>query len=161
MDVLRLIVSFIGPKQYRFIALINLSFHAAYIQAFPKDTETKLDASTVELAKVCWDELKLRTTNQQWQLSYSAARFGCLPAMQLLQSVGCFWNESTCAYAAENGHLHILQYIRENGCPWDTWTCIYAAENEHLHVFQYALENDCPQDRWWWVHNPQKLFDRR
>ena len=48
VDVLRLVVSFIGPKHYRFIAVISQSFYTAYAQEFPNDTETELNASTVE-----------------------------------------------------------------------------------------------------------------
>ena len=44
MDIFRLMVSFVGAKHYLFIALISQSFHVAYKQAFPKDTETKLNA---------------------------------------------------------------------------------------------------------------------
>ena len=62
MDIFRLVVSFVGAKHYLFIALISQSFHAAYKQAFPKDTETKLNASTAEYAKICCEDLKHLST---------------------------------------------------------------------------------------------------
>ena len=61
LDLLRLVVSFL-PKHYRFIAVISKSFHAAYIQEFPKDTGTILNAYNVEIAKICWEELKRPST---------------------------------------------------------------------------------------------------
>ena len=61
LDLLRLVVSFI-PKHYRFIAVISKRFHAAYIQEFPMDTETMLNAYNVEIAKICWEELKRPST---------------------------------------------------------------------------------------------------
>ena len=93
VDVLRLVVSFIGPKQYRFIAVISQSFHEAYVREFPNDTATFLNASTVAYTKICWEELKCPSARQQYQLSASAAFFGSLPAMQYLRSVDCDWNE--------------------------------------------------------------------
>ena len=143
-DVLRLVVSFIGSKYYRFIAVISQSFHTAYTQEFPKDKETELNASTVEYAKICWEDSKNLTTEQHCELSSSAAFFGSLPAMQYLRSVRCEWDEQTCSHAAENGHLNVLKYARENGCPWDETTCAGAAGNGHLNVLKYARENDCP-----------------
>ena len=64
VDVLRLVVSFVGRKQYRFIATISQSFHAAYVQEFPKDKKTVLNASTIEFAKICWEDLKRPSTRQ-------------------------------------------------------------------------------------------------
>ena len=146
MDILRLVVSFIGPKHYRFMAVISQSFHAAYKQEFPKDKTTKLSASNVECAKICWEEMKMLSTNQQYQMSSSAAAFGSVPAMQYLRSVHCKWDERTCALAAKNGHLNVLQWCRDNGCPWNKQTCTFAAENGHLDIFQYARENGCLWD---------------
>ena len=149
VDILRLVVSFIGPKNYQFIAVISKNFHAAYQQEFPMDsTTTKLNASTIEFAKICWEELKHPLPRQQYRLTDSAARFGSLPAMQYLRSVGCRWDQWTCSNAAQNGHLHILQYAREKGCPWNEWTCAYAASNGHLHILQWLRENGCPWDKY-------------
>ena len=135
MDVLRLVVSFVGPRHYRFIAGISQRFHAAYIEEFPDDTETELNASTVEYAEMCWEALEHPSPRRhQLALSYSAATHGCLPAMQYLRSVFCLWDEMTCAYAAKKGHLNILRYARDRGCPWDERTCSYATGNGHLNI---------------------------
>ena len=146
-DVLRLVVSFL-PKHYRFIAVICKGFHAAYMNEFPKDTETNFNASTAEYAKIYWEELKPPSKWAQFVLSSLAAKNGSEPAMQYFRSVGCKWNERTCAKAAENGHLNTLQYARENGCPWNKYTCARAALNGHLEILQYARENNCPWDKW-------------
>ena len=152
VDVLRWVISFIGPKQYRFMAVICKGFHAAYVQQIPNDTETKLNASTIEYAKICWEEMKHSLYYQKDQLAWhyqrrrlacSAASYGNLPALQYLRSVGCEWCEWTCAFAAGNGHLHVLQWCRDNDCPWNEWTCEYAAKNGHLDVLDWARENGC------------------
>ena len=115
VDLLRLVVSLIGRKHYRFIAVISKSFHAAYLQEFPKNTTTtSLNASTAGYARICWEDLKYPSKRQQCKLSYSAARFGSVSAMQYLCSVRCNWDEDTCANAAKNGHLNVLQYLRKN-----------------------------------------------
>ena len=87
VDLLRLVISLIGRKHYRFIAVISKSFHAAYLQEFPNNTTTALNASTVGYARICWKDLKYPSKRQQCKLSYSAARFGSVSAMQYLCSV--------------------------------------------------------------------------
>ena len=148
VDVLRMVVTFVGNKNYRFVATISQSFYAAYIQEFPKDRETKVNASSVKFARICWEEMSdlmyNNLTDLQRRLSCSAAIFGNLPAMQYLRSAGCEWDIWTCERAAKNGHLNILKYARENGCPWNECTCHSAAENGHLNILQYAHENGCP-----------------
>ena len=174
MDVLRLVVSFVGPKHYLFIALISRSFHVAYVQEFPKDKWTKPHALTVEYTNVRCADLKYLSIHQKYRLSCDAARFGNLPAMKHLLAIGCpldkgrlcplaaenghlntfqyahendcYWNEVICKIAAENGYLDILQYAHENGCPWDEWTCAWAARYGELDTLQYAHENGCPWD---------------
>ena len=146
VDLLRLVVSFVGPKHYRFIAMISQKFHAAYTQEFPDDTETELNASTKEYAKICWEDLEYPSVYQQYKLSLSAACFGSLSAMQYLHSVDCDWDENICAFAALIGHLHILQYARKNGCPWDEKICAVAAKYGRLDILRYAHKNGCPWD---------------
>ncbi len=50
------------------------------------------------------------------------------------------WDETTCQYAASNGHLDILRIPHENGCPWDETTCHEAAKNRHIDCLRYAHE---------------------
>ena len=108
LDILRLVASFVGPKYYRYFALISKSFHAAYRQEFPNETTTDLNASTVEHAKICRIEFLNRVPYSYYRLSYSAAASGSIPAMQYLRSERMPWDERTCAIAAKNGHLHVL-----------------------------------------------------
>ena len=146
-DILRLVLSYVGPKQYRFVAIINKQFKKVYKEIFPKNTRTRLNASTVGHAEICWNEINPRNRNhQESKLCIYAAKHGNLPALQYLHSMNCSWNRATCYCAAMNGHLDILQYARDNGCPWDEYTCQCAAENGHLEVLQYAHENGCPWD---------------
>ena len=66
--------------------------------------------------------------------------------LQLLKQsrdAGCPWNESTCEFAAKNGHLEVLKWVKDNGCPWNEWTCVDAALNGHLDVLKWARDNGC------------------
>ena len=84
----------------------------AYIQEFPNDTETQLNASTEKHAKICWEELGDPSIRQQRQLSYSAAKYGSVAAMEYLRSVNCEWDEMTCATAAKYGQWNVLQWCK-------------------------------------------------
>ncbi len=53
LDVLTHILSFVGNKQFRFIAPVNRRFKEAYLEIFPNQTRTTLNASTLEHAKIC------------------------------------------------------------------------------------------------------------
>ena len=178
MDILQVIVDFVGPKQYLFVATINRIFHEVHTKVFPNNFTTYPNASSLEIAKNCFDDLvdtSCNTKKLQWMLCSSAAKSGNLPALQYLRSIECEWNEATCSNAALyghyemlkwarengcdweretcsnaalNGHLDILQYVREKGCPWDELTCSKSAENGDLHILQRARENECPWDEW-------------
>ena len=96
IDVVQLIVEYVGPQQYRFVATINRSFHEAYSKVFLYDSKTGLIASTVELAKYCLEDLVGTSTYCcdyvnyfQCMLCTSAARYGNLQVLQYLRSVGC------------------------------------------------------------------------
>ena len=121
LSLLSEIISFIGPKQYRFVAAINKSFRTAYLQAFNHETKTHLNASTLEHAKICFDEMNEATcATFPYDLCTSAARYGNLPVLQYLRSVNSEWDDVTWYYAALNGHLHILQWARENDFPYSS-----------------------------------------
>ena len=115
VDIVSLVISFIGPKHYRFIAVISKSFHAAYQKEFPSDTRTSLNACTIEHAAISWEGLQnLPYEDDQSKLCNSASFFGSLPALKYLRSVGCHWNKRrACQVAAGYGQLHILQYAQE------------------------------------------------
>ena len=114
-----------------------------YTEMFPNDTFTLLNASTLELANLCLQELHTKDMDGP-VLCASAALYGNLPVLQYLRSVHCPWDFKTCSAAAFQGHIYILQWARENGCDWDGGMCDYAAMSGHLHVLQYAQDNNCP-----------------
>ncbi len=148
LDVLKHVFSFVGQKQYRFVAGVNRCFQEAYLEEFPNEKWTYLNTSTEELARLCWSEIKHPNMHpniyHQWVLCRSAAAHGKLPSLQFLRSVKCDWNERTCAAAAGTGHLNIVQWCRENGCPWDEYKCSSAAQNGHLNVLQWCRRKGCP-----------------
>jgi hypothetical protein len=48
---------FVGCHQYRFVAAVNHNFHSTYVTAFP-ETVTYFNLTTMEHAKICYDESK-------------------------------------------------------------------------------------------------------
>jgi hypothetical protein len=138
------ILPFVGQHQYRFVATVNHNFHTAYLSMFPKKV-TRLNVSTMEHAKICFDEWKIRY-RQPSILCCIAAREGNLSVLQYLRAIQCSWDARTCANAAKNGHLDVIQWCRENGCPWDAKTCENAAKNGHLNVVIWCHQNGCPWD---------------
>ncbi|QDZ24142.1 hypothetical protein HOP50_12g66800 [Chloropicon primus] len=88
-----------------------------------------------------WRQQKLSKRNgiffNEWTCA-NAAQGGHIEILQWLRSEGCPWDEQTCAAAAYKGQLHCLQWLREQGCPWSEDTCACAAGGGHLHVLQWA-----------------------
>ena len=46
-------------------------------------------------------------------------------------------DEILVAWCAELGKLELVRWLRDNDCPWDETTCSFAAVNGHLEVLQY------------------------
>jgi hypothetical protein len=138
------ILPFVGRHQYRFVAAVDRYFHTAYVAAFPEKV-TCYDASTIEHAKICFNEKKIQYHFQCF-LCDIAARGGHLTVLKYLRSIQCPWGNYTCAYAAKNGHLDVLQWCHENGCPWRAITCANAANNGHLNVIKWCRQNGCSWD---------------
>ena len=84
------IIAFVGEHQYRFVAIVSRQFQATYSYLFPENRTTYLNASTVEHAKICWEEIHQKNYDNQI-LCMSAAIHGCLPALQYLRNVNCLW----------------------------------------------------------------------
>jgi hypothetical protein len=79
------ILSYVGGYQFRFVASVNQEFKATYIQLFP-DKQTYFDASTVEIATICYTESSQPCPLQiQQQLCRSAVKHGSLAALQYLR----------------------------------------------------------------------------
>ena len=174
-NILPHIVSYLGPHQYRFVASVNRSFQTAYSLAFPTGQDTYPNASTLEHATMCFTEMEPHMIDAQINLTVSAVKHNCLPALEYLKSVkcrfdsqrctylaaqsgqlsllqwlqneaGCSFHTRTCAEAADHGHLHVLHWLRERKCPWDEWTCAGAAHNGHLEMLQWARSKRCRWD---------------
>jgi hypothetical protein len=138
------ILPFVGRHQYLFVAAVNHHFHAAYLTVFPKKV-TRFNVSTIEHAKICYDDF-MNLSSVQHILCYTAAREGNLSVLKYLRSLGCAWDNETCSNAAINGHLDVVKWCHENGWPWDKYTCAHAAENGHLDVIKWCRENGFPWD---------------
>jgi hypothetical protein len=141
---IRHILPFVGDHQYRFVAAVNRNFHTAYVTIFPKKV-TRFNVSTIEHAKICFDENKDQYDHQR-MLCNIAAGEGNLSVLKYLRSIqcDCDWDESTCSNAALNGHLEVIKWCRKNRCPWDVYTCANAAQNGHLDILKWCRKNRCP-----------------
>ena len=140
------ILTFVGPNQFRFVAAVNQKFYGAYLQHFPKKV-TYLNASTPNHAKICLYEMdKCMHIFQQPLLCRSAAKHGCLPALQWLHFAKCRWDHRTCDDAARYGHLDVLEWAREHRCSWNAKTTAFAAESRHLNLLKWARSNDCAEE---------------
>jgi hypothetical protein len=134
LDTLQVILSFVGHGHYRFVAILNRQFKDVYTQLFRSDTRTYLSLSTLDLAKICYEE----SMEHQPVLCRCAARYGNLEVLQYLHSMGCKWDCSTCHNAAKYGHLHILIYAHNHKCPWGKHTIYFAAIHGHLHIVLWS-----------------------
>lgn len=84
LDILYVVLSFVGPKQYRFVAAIDQRFKETYLQMHQNNTETYLNASTIEHATICWNEIDHLNNSNQHALCASAAAHGNLPSFSVL-----------------------------------------------------------------------------
>ena len=109
------IISFIGPNQYRFVAATSRKFRNAHLLVFPHQTNTYLNASTLERAKICLDEIISQDFKSH--LCRLAIRHGKLLVLKYLRSVHPHWRVDVCAEAVKYGHLNIIIWARENGLP--------------------------------------------
>lgn len=134
LEILRIILTFVGRGHYRFVAILNRQFKDAYTQLFPCDTKTQLRLSTLDLAKICYEE----SVEHRPVLCRHAARYGNLEVLQYLHSMGCQWDSSTCHNAAKYGHLHILIYAHQHQFPWGRHTVYFAAIHGHLHILLWS-----------------------
>jgi hypothetical protein len=156
-DIVRNILSFVGPNQYRFIGGINSQFRNDYFLEFPNNNQwTYVNASTLEHAMLCQQEIfhmdrsDLETNiNAQYALYRSAGRYGNKPAVEYLLSVvneGMIWHycQTLCCYAARYGHVHILKYVISQNFPLDYRNiydniCDTATKYGHIHILQAFL----------------------
>lgn len=143
-ELIRYVLSYVGPGHYRFVAAINRQFHLAYQQVHPDDyRKTYLRVTSLDLAAICYEE---STEQHRSLLCRCAARYGNLEVLQYFRSRGCGWDASTCHTAAKYGHLPILRYAHQQQCPWGKHTLYYAAIHGHVHILLWAQMNGCPWD---------------
>ena len=171
--LLRSILTYVGPKQYRFVAPVNRQWNRVYVEAHNGDTETMSKnalASRRTLLILCrendksWrDDLFLYRQvieNDDCVLSFwpgaMVAERGDLRSLQWLRArhwklaihpatqQGKSSFTGVCGSAAHTGRLAILKWARANGCDWDTYACKCAALHGHLEVLQWARANGCP-----------------
>ena len=69
------ILSLIGPNQYRFVAMINRKFLRLYTQHFPQNTNTFINTSTLNHAKIVFEELKFIKCYDKFYPSGQLCRF--------------------------------------------------------------------------------------
>jgi hypothetical protein len=82
----------------------------------------------------------------------AAATRGYVTKLAWLRSVGCPWDEETCAstlYIKAKEPLELLRSPRANGCPWDERTCLRAIiyrrnRDGRFAAFKWAIANGCP-----------------
>jgi hypothetical protein len=142
------IISYVGQNQYRFVATLDRRFHKHYAQLFPNDTSTYLNASTLEVAKFCVEELRhdslfgtkfcsleLAYKRFPWEIFYrlfwicqSAAKLGNLPALDFVLS------EFLCKFPDKCCKKELYKEFER--------ICSNAARNGHRHILLYAKEND-------------------
>jgi hypothetical protein len=145
----------VGDHQYRFVATVNHNFHTAYMSMFPEKV-THYNVSTIDRAKICFDEWKIMEYHHPSILCNIAAREGNFNVLKYLRSIHCPWDGRICASAAKNGHLDVIKWCRQNGCEWDKWTCYNAARNGHIDILKWCRQNGCE-----WRQSTCKALERR
>jgi Ankyrin repeats (many copies) len=143
-SVLKHILSFVGDKQYRFIAGVNHTFHDAYSALHPSK-ETYCNASTMKHMMFCYNEI---AQDKRMSLFGSAAIHGNIEALQYLHSKGwCkleffFISMPASRMVVKNGHLNVLKWAHQNGLEmrWINYI-IYAATYGNITMIQWLYTN--------------------
>jgi hypothetical protein len=76
LDVTKLILSFVGNNQYRFVAATNQQFKAAYLQIFSENKTTKISAQTLKHTAISWEEYG--KYHEQHGGQFANPSFGCV-----------------------------------------------------------------------------------
>ena len=161
-DIVRNIACFIGRNQYRFVAAISRQFRNAYALEFPNHTQTYLNASTLEHAMICHQEIiycddiiDIETTiNEPNALCRAAGRSGNSLAVEYLLAVHHHHDSWCCSMlcrtAAKYGHLHVLQYaVSQQYLTHYREICDTAAKYGHLQILEAFRDQYRPfWDEW-------------
>jgi len=105
----------------------------------------------LELLKWAREEKKCKWDG--WTI-HAAAYQGNLEMVKYCVANECPIDETTCGWAAANGHLEVLKYLHEEAkARWDWRTATWAASNGHLHILEYLVERKYDQFKvhacWW------------
>ena len=143
-DLVKHVVAFLGPCQFRYIASINKTFHKAYTNAFPDDKRTNINVSTGTMASFCFDDgvTALRTAsrddfgdavaNSPLRKIYDlVTKLGNLAVIKYMHSVSriaiC---PSICTDATIYGHLDVLKWARQ---------MIFIGINGHVRLLHFMV----------------------
>jgi Ankyrin repeats (many copies) len=163
-----IVVPFVGDYQYRFVGMVNHTFHDAYVKVFPQK-RTHFNAATMEHAVLCYQE-----NNRDISLPILCpllARKGDLGTLQHLRQLDVSsqyastcngesfdylivqWSRArklpvdhgdTCEGAAASGNLDVLEWCRSNGFEFYVMYCLTsAAQNGHLNVVKWCQKMGC------------------
>lgn len=175
-NLLRIILSFVGNFQYRWIGSVNRTFNKVYVELFPWKY-TYYSAMTLGHAKTCFQESYKRQT-----LYEQAAKYGNITVLEYLHSVdNCSDTDVRqynfiCRVAAEfkqfdtlkwiiangyadissitehiagSGNIDMLQWAHDQyGCTLNERTIANAAKHGHLECVQWLHSiMNCPWDQ--------------
>jgi hypothetical protein len=137
-ELLQHIFSFVGDKQYRFIASVNHTFYKAYTALYPKRI-TYCNASTMEHMLLCYNEPT--TKHHKLLLCESAAYHNNIQALLFLKENGCIlrvliWEKLEAV--VKNGYIDVLIFAHENGTYMDRDNIIkYAIQYSHMNILEW------------------------
>ena len=149
--LLRQIFTYVGPRQYRFVAGVNHQWKQVYGEVHSSDyaTSRKIAISSKRALHIFCQEDEFRGHKTNRWSGDLVARQGDLGSLQWLRAR--HWKRAmhsvssvgVCTEAARGGHLKMLKWARANGCNWNSCTCRDAASGGHLEVLKWARANGC------------------
>lgn len=71
------VVPYVGDYQFRYVASVNRKFYTSYTTVY-KDRRTHYNLSTLEHAKLCYEDLRITGTYEHKSLCAKLARMGKL-----------------------------------------------------------------------------------
>jgi hypothetical protein len=129
---LQTILAFVGEDQYRFVASINRSFRASYTALFP-DKTTLVNATTLEMAQFCWNDIIAGCTNDDdddddderyrtrqpslwfsmWHLATKHRKHDVAAYLveQLPDPLNRHWRHRMSVRGVQLGYLELLQFL--------------------------------------------------
>jgi hypothetical protein len=84
--LMNFIVPYVGDHQFRYVAAVNRKFYAAYTSVY-NERNTYYNLSSLDHAKLCYEDFR---------------------------AVGTYEQNSLCARLARMGKLHVIWYLRQS-----------------------------------------------